>query len=68
MSDDRTPAHIRNSAAVSLKNFVRANWADGDAPLPETEREDLRNALLLRAFQVFPPLTLYCYKKILSEC
>lgn len=52
MSDDRTPAHIRNSAAVSLKNFVRANWADGDAPLPETEREDLRNALLLRAFQV----------------
>ena len=47
------PNHIRNATAVALKNFVRANWSgDGEAPLSDDEREELRNALLQTMFQV----------------
>lgn len=38
---------------MALKNFVRANWAgDGEAPLADDEREELRNAFLATMFQV----------------
>jgi hypothetical protein len=52
MGNESSPTHIRNAAAVALKNFVRTNWQDGDAPLPDEEREDLRTTLLAKAFQV----------------
>ena len=53
MCSENYPNHIRNASSVALKNFVRANWAgDGEAPLAEDEREELRNALLATMFQV----------------
>uniref|UniRef100_A0A183CBE8 tRNA-5-taurinomethyluridine 2-sulfurtransferase n=1 Tax=Globodera pallida TaxID=36090 RepID=A0A183CBE8_GLOPA len=51
--NDSFPGHIRNAASVSLKNFVRTNWSgDGDAPLAEDEREQIRSALLETMFQL----------------
>uniref|UniRef100_A0A914GU25 Exportin-2 n=1 Tax=Globodera rostochiensis TaxID=31243 RepID=A0A914GU25_GLORO len=51
--NDSFPGHIRNAASVSLKNFVRSNWSgDGDAPLAEDEREQIRSALLETMFQL----------------
>jgi hypothetical protein len=53
MCNDHYPNHIRNASSVALKNFIRVNWSgEGEAPLAEDEREELRNALLQTLFQV----------------
>jgi hypothetical protein len=53
MCNSNYPNHIRNASSVALKNFVRANWAgEGEAPLADDEREELRNTLLEIMFQV----------------
>lgn len=44
--------HLRYAASVSLKNFVRTNWScDGEAPLADDERDQLRNMLIETMFQ-----------------
>ncbi|KAL3121788.1 hypothetical protein niasHT_002016 [Heterodera trifolii] len=51
--DSNLPAHIRNAASISLKNFVRINWSgEGEAPLADDEREQIRSALLETMFQL----------------
>ncbi|KAL3119789.1 hypothetical protein niasHT_010080 [Heterodera trifolii] len=51
--DSNLPAHIRNAASISLKNFVRINWfGEGEAPLADDEREQIRSALLETIFQL----------------
>uniref|UniRef100_A0A914KZT5 Exportin-2 n=2 Tax=Meloidogyne incognita group TaxID=654580 RepID=A0A914KZT5_MELIC len=53
LCDANYPNHIRNIAAISLKNFVKMNWSgEGDIPISDDEREELRNALLEIMFQV----------------
>ncbi|KAI1711044.1 cse1 domain-containing protein [Ditylenchus destructor] len=51
--NEQAPPEIRMAASLALKNFVRENWSgDGEAPLAEDEREELRQGVLDSLFQI----------------